>query len=116
MNSFSSLRVRLVGAVFVAMLPAWLLMYLGYLPLGALVPGLLALGAAWYGGERFIIRQVRRLFDATQRLAAGAWTSRTGLSNERGEFGQLARTFDQMAASLEKRARDREESEKDLLH
>ena len=91
-------------------------MYIGYLPWMGLVPGLLALGAAWYGGERFIIRQVRRLYDATQRLARGDLTSRTGLSKEKGELGQLARTFDQMAASLEKRARDREQSEKDLLH
>jgi signal transduction histidine kinase/CheY-like chemotaxis protein len=115
MNSFSSLRVRLVGAVFVAMLPAWLLMYLGYLPWATLIPGLLALGAAWYGGERFIVRQVRRLYVATQRLATGDLTSRTGFSKEGGELGQLARTFDQMAASLEKRVKDRENSEKDLL-
>ncbi len=91
-------------------------MYFGYLPWTALVPGLLALGAAWYGGERFIIRQVRRLYNATQRLATGDLSSRTGLYKEKGELGQLARTFDQMAASLEKRARDREQSEKDLLH
>ena len=97
------------------MLPAWLLMYFGYLPWAALIPGLLALGAAWYGGERFIVRQVRRLYVATQRLATGDLTSRTGLSKEGGELGQLARTFDQMAASLEKRVKDRESSEKDLL-
>jgi signal transduction histidine kinase/ActR/RegA family two-component response regulator/HAMP domain-containing protein len=116
MNTFSSLRVRLVGMVFLAMSPAWVLMYLGYLPWAALIPGLLALGAAWYGGERFINRQVRRLSLATQRLATGDLTSRTGLSGEGGELGQLARKFDQMAASLEKRARDREQSEKDLLY
>src|SRR5438874_1755668 len=106
MNSFSSLRFRLVGTVFLAMSPAWALMYLGYLPWVALIPGLLALVAAWYGGERFIIRQVRRLYNATQRLATGDLTSRTGLSKEGGELGQLARTFDQMAASLEKRVKD----------
>jgi signal transduction histidine kinase/ActR/RegA family two-component response regulator len=115
MNHFSSLRVRLVGIVFLAMSPAWVLMYLGYLPWAALIPGLLALGAAWYGGERFINRQVRRLSIATQRLATGDLTSRTGLSGEGGELGQLARKFDQMAASLEKRVTDREQAERDLL-
>jgi signal transduction histidine kinase len=102
--------------VFLAMSPGWVLMYLGYLPWAALIPGLLALGAAWYGGERFINRQVRRLSLATQRLATGDLTSRTGLSGEGGELGQLARKFDEMAASLERRARDREQSEKDLLY
>ena len=84
MNRFSSLRVRLVGIVFLAMSPAWVLMYLGYLPWAALIPGLLALAAAWYGGERFINRQVRRLSIATQRLATGDLTSRTGRSGGTG--------------------------------
>ena len=33
--------------------------------------GLVALAAAWYGGERYIMRQLRILLDTTQRLAAG---------------------------------------------
>ena len=60
--------------------------------------GLLALAAAWFGGERFILRQVRMLSKAAQQLAAGDLTSRTGLSQEQGELGELARTFDAMAA------------------
>jgi signal transduction histidine kinase/HAMP domain-containing protein len=115
MSGFSSLRVRLVGTVFLALTPAWVLMYYHYLPWPGFFFGLLALVAAWFGGERFVFRQVRRLQQATLRLAAGDLSARTGLGNDRGELGQLARTFDDMAASLEKRSKEREKSERDLL-
>jgi signal transduction histidine kinase/HAMP domain-containing protein len=115
MNGFSSLRVRLVGTVLLALTPAWVLMYLNYLPWPGFFVGLLALAAAWYGGERFVFRQVRRLHQATYRLASGDLTARTGLTNDPGEFGMLARTFDEMAASLEKRAKQQATFEKDLL-
>ena len=78
--------------------------------------GLLALGAAWYGGERFILRQVRILSKAVQQLGAGDLSSRTGLSVERGELGELARLFDAMAASLEERVKERERAERTLLN
>src|ERR1041384_8139878 len=108
MTSFSSLRARLVGTVFLAVAPAWVLAYFvirktgaeSELPWMALAGGigLLALGAAWFGGEHFVLRQVRMLYQAARQLAAGDMTSRTGLSNEQGELGDLARTFDAMAA------------------
>jgi len=116
MSGFSSLRVRLVGTVLLAITPAWVLMYYNYLPWPGFALGLLALAAAWYGGERFVFRKVRSLQRATLRLAAGDLSSRTGLGGDSGELGQLARTFDEMAASLEKRAKEREQNEKDLLH
>jgi signal transduction histidine kinase len=125
MSSFSSLRARLVGTVFLAVAPAWLAVYLitkktgndQDLPWTILSGGigLLALGAAWFGGERFVLRQVRMLYHAARQLAAGDLSSRTGLSPERGELGELARTFDSMAASLEQRVREREKVEKNLL-
>src|SRR5439155_17509199 len=124
-SSFSSLRVRLVGTVFLAIAPAWVLMYCvdkylaakyqAHLPWTDFVVGLLALGAAWFGGERFILRQVRVLVHAVRRLGAGDLSSRTGLSKERGELGQLARAFDSMAQSLEERVRERERAEQTLL-
>ena len=108
MTSFSSLRFRLVGTVFLAVAPASVLMYFADkyyaahygadLPWTEFVVGLLALGAAWFGGERFILRQVRILSKAARQLAAGDLSSRTGLSRERGELGELAHTFDAMAA------------------
>lgn len=57
----------------------------------------LALLAAWSGGTLFILRQVKALVNATQRLAAGDLSARTGLSYRPGELGQLARAFDEMA-------------------
>ena len=126
MTSFSSLRFRLVGTVFLAVAPAWVLMYFAdkycaahygiELPWTGFAVGLAALGAAWFGGERFILRQVRMLSKAAQHLGAGDLTSRTGLSRERGELGELAQTFDIMAASLEERIKERERAESALLN
>jgi signal transduction histidine kinase/ActR/RegA family two-component response regulator/HAMP domain-containing protein len=126
MTSFSSLRFRLVGTVFLFIAPAGLLMYIVSqkwpAPDGSdnswtmLVVGLVALGAAWFGGERFILRQVRILSKAIQALGAGDLSSRTGLSRERGELGELARMFDAMAASLEERVKERERVERTLLN
>jgi hypothetical protein len=68
----SGLRLKLVGTMFLAVAPPLAIMY--FLKLeqwsGFLV-GLLALGAAWLGGERFIMRQVRVLLSTTERLAQG---------------------------------------------
>ena len=122
MISFSSLRARLVGTVFLAVAPAWAVMYLfakrsgDDFPWTAFVVGLLALGAAWFGGEHFILRQVRSLSKAARGLAGGDLSSRAGLAGERGELGELAHTFDSMAASLEDRVKEREGTEKTLLN
>ncbi len=121
-TSFSSLRARLVGTVFLAIAPAWLAIHLlakhtgTEPPWASFVVGMLALGAAWAGGERFILRQVRTLLGAAQRLAAGDLSSRTGLGGEKGELGELARTFDAMAQTLEHRVTERERTEKTLLN
>src|SRR5882724_9539137 len=122
MTSFSSLRARLVGTVFLAVAPAWAIMYFFAkqtgtdFPWTAFLIGLLALMAAWLGGERFVLRQVRILYHAVRQLGAGLWSSRTGLSREKGELGDLARAFDAMARSLEQRVKEREQAEKILLN
>src|SRR5436189_3751159 len=115
MTGFTSLRIRLVGAVLIAITPAWVVMYWLHQPVIGFLAGLLALAAAWYGGERFILRQVSILGHAAQRLATGDLRSRTGIGSERGELGELARTFDNMAAALERRAKDAGQNEKILI-
>ena len=122
MTQFSSLRARLVGTVFLAIAPAWIAMYLiaehthTEFPWPGFVVGLLALGAAWVGGERFILRQVRLLSQAARKWSAGDWASRTGLADEAGELGELARICDTMATSLDQRSQERETTEKTLLN
>jgi signal transduction histidine kinase/CheY-like chemotaxis protein/HAMP domain-containing protein len=116
MMNFSSLRVRLIGTVFLAIVPVWVLMYFTDVPWAGFALGLLAATAAWYGGERFILRQVHTLAKAAQRLAEGDLSTRTGLAAQGGELGQLAGTFDSMAQSLENRVKEREQSERTLLN
>lgn len=117
MIRFSSVRVRLVGVVFVAVAPA--LAVLGYANMKWLWPGfcigLFALGAAWYGGERFIVRQIRSIHLAARRFAGGDLTARVGLKNEPTELGELARSLDVMAEKLHRSIRERELSEAALL-
>ena len=49
-QALSSVRIRLMGAVFLLVTPAALLLYLLNLRLGEFTIGLLALVAAWIGG------------------------------------------------------------------
>ena len=116
MKPFSSLRVRLVVTVFAAIAPAGIVMYLFDLPWMGFVMGLLALWAAWYGGEHFILRQVRDILAAARRLAGGDLTSRTTAGAADGELGELAGAFDQMAASIETRARESLAAERTLTN
>jgi len=114
-GGFSSLRIRLVGTVFLAIAPALAVLYFTHSPWIGFLIGLLALGAAWFGGERFVLRQVKTLAAAAERLTAGDLSARSGLNAEPGEIGSLARSFDEMAASLGRRAEEREQAEQRLL-
>jgi signal transduction histidine kinase/HAMP domain-containing protein len=82
----------------------------------ALCTGLLALAAAWVGGQRSILSRIRVLLRATDRLAAGDLSCRTGMGGARGELGDLARKFDALAAKLQERVQEREQVEKNLLN
>ena len=133
-KKFSTVRMQLVASVFVAIAPAlvltyivnqswfwqfapnWLKEYALDVPWASFMVGLLALGAAWFGGEHFILRQVRALSSAAQRLAKGDLTARTGLKDQESELGQLANVFDQMAESLQQRIKEREAAERTLLN
>jgi signal transduction histidine kinase/ActR/RegA family two-component response regulator len=97
------------------MAPALVFLYFTKQPWLGFVIGLLALVAAWYGGERFVIRQIRSFLDATRRLGAGDLAARTGLARESAEIVQLAGTFDKMAANLEQTIREHEQDEQRSL-
>jgi signal transduction histidine kinase len=74
----------------------------------------LALGAAWMGGDFFILRHVQGLVSAANRMSRGDLTARSGAAPGPGEIGQLARSFDEMAAALEQRVSDLQRAEADL--
>ena len=125
--------MQLVASVFVAIAPVLVLTYIVNqpwfwkyapeswrqyfidVPWASLTVGLVALAAAWFGGEHFILRQVQALSDAAKRLGKGDMGSRTGLTESSGELGQLAEVFDHMAESLQQRVEERELAEKNLL-
>ncbi len=113
---FSSLRVRLVATVFLAIAPAMVFLYFTGSSWAGFAIGLLSLAAAWYGGERFVLRHVHRLATAVQRLGSGDLSSRTGLADEPGEIGLLARGFDTMAANLQQRVKEHEDAEQRFLN
>jgi len=95
--------------------PDWLKQYAISVPWTSFTVGLLALGAAWFGGEHFILRQVRALSDTAQRFAKGELSARTELEHAEDEFGQLAEVFDAMADALQQRINEREKAEKVLF-
>lgn len=64
-----------------------------------------AFAAAWFGGDIFILRRVKALVTMAKQLEKGNLSARIGPDHHgHGELGQLARTFDEMAASLQKHA------------
>jgi two-component system, cell cycle sensor histidine kinase and response regulator CckA len=74
----------------------------------------LTLGAAWFAAERFVLRRVKSLLDATRRLAAGDPAPRTQLPYGHGELDDLARAFDEMASAVQAREAERAEAEQEL--
>jgi signal transduction histidine kinase/CheY-like chemotaxis protein/HAMP domain-containing protein len=133
-KKFSSVRMQLVASVFLWISPAlvltfivnqnwfwdyapdWLRRYALNVPWESFIVGVLALVAAWYGGEHFILRQVRALIRAVQRLTAGDFAARSGLKEAEGEIGLLAEKFDEMAAALQQRQKERDDAERKFLN
>jgi signal transduction histidine kinase len=71
--------------------------------LGLTVIGLVALVAAWLSAEVMIVRRAQHVVNAALRMRAGDLSARAGLEDDRSEVGQLAHTFDSMAAALQER-------------
>jgi PAS domain S-box-containing protein len=76
-----------------------------------LAVALLSILAAWFGADLFLLKQVRTLIKATKQLGAGNLQARSMLTYDRGELGELARAFDEMAETLEWRDAQLRESE-----
>ena len=69
------------------------------------------MAAAWYFGDLFVVRPVRKLRGVTDLLAAGDLSVRAGPDYPVGELSFLAHSFDQMADSLQAREEDLRASE-----
>ena len=74
----------------------------------------LALTLAWFGGGAFILRRVNRLVEVTRRMTEGELDVRIGLPAQKGELGQLASAFDEMAEALERRIAEQNQVEEAL--
>jgi signal transduction histidine kinase/HAMP domain-containing protein len=62
-----------------------------------------AIVLARMGSQALVLKPAAALMSAARRLGQGELAARTGLPHTADEFGQLAQTFDQMAASLEQK-------------
>ncbi len=58
---------------------------------------------AWFGGDWIVLCRVRALALAARRFGEGDLAARTGLPHTEEELGQLAKSFDEMAAGIEAR-------------
>jgi signal transduction histidine kinase/HAMP domain-containing protein len=61
------------------------------------------LTVAWFGADVFVLRRIHDIVNATKQVAAGTLTARTKIPYGTNELSQMARTFDDLAAALEKR-------------
>lgn len=75
------------------------------------VVALFVVTVAWAGAERLILRPITALVKTAGQVATGDLSVRTGLSHRRGELGQLAHAFDDMAQALETRQADASRTE-----
>jgi PAS domain S-box-containing protein len=82
--------------------------------MGLVMVMVLTLVASWFGAERFVLRRVSVLLDATRKLAAGDRAARTAQPYSHSELGDLARAFDDMAGALEARQAERDRAENSL--
>lgn len=62
---------------------------------------LLGLLGTWYVTDRLVLRRMRALIATARRIAAGDFAARTELGHGSSELSELARAFDEMAASLQ---------------
>lgn len=78
------------------------------------IVGFATLSVAWFLGNVTITRPIKKLVVAVQRIGSGEMGARTGLPHTPDELGELAKSFDGMAALLEERIIEREIAEEAL--
>ena len=119
---FRTIRTHLLLLVLISVLPALGIMIysglkqsshaillLNLMFLCAAVIGIMFV--AWFLGNSTIVKRLGVLVDASRKLGRGDLRARTGLAYKNDELGELAKTFDEMAASLERKHIEREEAE-----
>ena len=82
--------------------------------LGLGVTSLLALLAAWVGGDVLIVRRVHKLMGTAERIASGDLEARSRIHYGHEEIGSLAQALDRMAAALQKKEEARSLAEREL--
>jgi PAS domain S-box-containing protein len=75
---------------------------------------ILALIAAWIGGDIFLVAQIKSLVRTAQQLGKGELNTRSKIDYKSGEIGQLARAIDEMVEALETREMAIASLDKDL--
>ena len=75
---------------------------------------LLTVALAWWGSTTLVLRRVKALVSAAERLSHGDLTTRAELPGANNEIGQLGRAFDSMAAALEQHETERRQAEQAL--
>jgi PAS domain S-box-containing protein len=79
------------------------------------IAAIMALFFTWLLGELFFVRRLTTLVTASRRIGRGSLDTRSGLPHAGGEIGQLAKSFDEMAAALELREKERSEADAALM-
>lgn len=72
-----------------------------------MITALVAFGGAWYLGDRLVVRSVRKLADASRRVAAGDLGTRVEVGGG-AEFQDLGKTFNALVSTLGQQQRDLE--------
>jgi PAS domain S-box-containing protein len=80
------------------------------------IAALLAGTAAWVMGNFAIVDRIKALVSVSRQLGKGDLSARTGLPQTGGELGLLAKSFDEMAESLERDISERKRVEEALRH
>ena len=81
------------------------------------IVAILVIAVTWIGSNTFILRHVNTMLRATKRLATGDLGARTGLSpHGKGELGELAHAFDEMAGSLQRANKEKADFTAMIVH